>query len=60
MTKLEARMKLLGYRMTDVAREANVNRWHLNDYIHYRKHITPLHLQRLCDFLQCEPEAIYE
>lgn len=60
ITKLAARMDLLGYTVTDVANGAGVNRWHLNDYLHKRKQIAPIHLARLCTFLKCSPESLVE
>lgn len=57
-TKLGQRIVALGYSVGDVAKGAGVDRWHLNDYMHGRKSITPTHMVRLCAFLKCSPESL--
>lgn len=59
-SKLGDRLILLGYTFADVRRETGICRWDMNDYTHHRRRLTPGHLSRLCRFLHCEPEVIYE
>jgi plasmid maintenance system antidote protein VapI len=59
-SKLGARIAALGYTVGEVAEGAGVDRWHLNDYMHGRKSITPLHMVRLCAFLKCQPESLVD
>lgn len=59
-TPLGARIRLLGYTLGEVAAGARVNRWHLNDYLHERRTIIPMHLARLSAFLKCPPELLID
>ena len=59
-TKLADRLTLMGVSLADVQRSTGICRWDMNDYLFRRRHISPNHLIRLCRFLHCEPEVIYE
>lgn len=59
-TKLADRLILCGFSLADVGRHTGICRWDMNDYLNRRRPISPNHLIRLCRFLHCEPEAIYE
>jgi transcriptional regulator with XRE-family HTH domain len=59
-TKLADRVQALGLMLKDVAEGTGIDRWQLNDYLCRRVRITPRNLQRLAEFLQCEPESLIE
>ena len=59
-TKLYDRLVLLGITLASVKEHTGICRWDMNDYLNRRRRISPNHLIRLCKFLRCEPEAIYE